>query len=141
MARRNHSDVGVEMGATNGRRARLAVRVILITGASRGIGLAAAAACRDEGAHVVLTDIRDTLGESETRRLGESGTGDGGGRIEYRHLDVRQEGDWETAIGTVLERFGRLDVLVNNAGVYQFAPLGEITEEQFHRQFGTNVLG
>ena len=108
------------MGATNGRRARLAERVVLITGASRGIGLAAAAACRDEGAHVVLTDIRDTLGESETRRLGESGTGDGGGRIEYRHLDVRQEGDWETAIGTVLERFGRLDVLVNNAGITGF---------------------
>ena len=108
------------MGATNERPTRLAERVVLITGASRGIGLAAAAACRREGAHVVLTDIRDALGESEARRLGESGNGGEGGRIEYRHLDVRQERDWEAAIGAVLERFGRLDVLVNNAGITGF---------------------
>ena len=55
--------------------------------------------------------------------------------------DVSNISDVQRLFAETKKAFGRLDVLVNNAGVYQFAPLGEITEEQFHRQFNTNVLG
>lgn len=54
---------------------------------------------------------------------------------------MSKAGDVQRIFAETKKKFGRLDVLVNNAGVYQFAPLEEITEEQFHRQFNTNVLG
>lgn len=108
------------MDEAHGRRGRLVERVVLVTGASRGIGLAAAAACLDEGARVVLTDIRDALGEGEARRLAATRAGGDASRATYVHLDVREEGDWEGAMRAVLERFGRLDVLVNNAGITGF---------------------
>ncbi|HTM49562.1 MAG TPA: SDR family oxidoreductase [Bryobacteraceae bacterium] len=67
-------------------------------------------------------------------------TGKGGKAVAIQG-DVSKSGDVERIFTQTKKEFGRLDVLVNNAGVYQFAPLAEITEEQFHRQFNTNVLG
>jgi len=64
-----------------------------------------------------------------------------GGKAVAVQGDVSKAGDVERLFAVTKKTFGRLDVLVNNAGVYQFAALGEITEEQFHRQFNTNVLG
>ncbi|HET9984272.1 MAG TPA: glucose 1-dehydrogenase [Longimicrobiales bacterium] len=91
---------------------RLHDRVALVTGAARGIGAAIAASFAGEGARVVATDIRDAEGEALARRLA--------GDVAYRRLDVRREDDWVRAIDETLERHGRIDVLVNNAGVTGF---------------------
>jgi NAD(P)-dependent dehydrogenase (short-subunit alcohol dehydrogenase family) len=92
---------------------RIAGRVALITGAARGIGAAIAAAFVAEGAaHVVLTDINDDLGAETALGLGPAAS--------YARLDVREEADWARITGMVLAQFGRLDVLVNNAGITGF---------------------
>jgi NAD(P)-dependent dehydrogenase (short-subunit alcohol dehydrogenase family) len=92
---------------------RLAGHIALITGAARGIGAAIAAAFVAEGAaHVLLTDITDELGQESAQRLGAAAS--------YAHLDVREEADWARITSTVLVQFGRLDVLVNNAGITGF---------------------
>ena len=64
-----------------------------------------------------------------------------GGKAVAVQGDVSKASDVKRIFAETKKAFGRLDVLVNNAGVYQFAPLGDITEEQFHRQFNTNVMG
>jgi NAD(P)-dependent dehydrogenase (short-subunit alcohol dehydrogenase family) len=88
---------------------RLDDKTALVTGAARGIGEAVGAAFVREAASVVLTDIRDELGRDVAERLGPGAL--------YEHLDVRDEAQWVKAVDRVLERFGRLDVLVNNAGI------------------------
>lgn len=91
---------------------RLEAKVTLVTGAARGIGAAIASAFIREGAYAVLTDIHDSMGEATVRGLGE--------RAVYRRLDVREESDWQRVLSEVLDRWGRLDVLVNNAGITGF---------------------
>lgn len=91
---------------------RLDGKITLITGAARGIGLATARAFVHEGARVVVTDIRDDAGAREAAALGPSAS--------YRRLDVREEDDWRAVTDAVVETHGRLDVLVNNAGITGF---------------------
>jgi len=91
---------------------RLDGKVALMTGAARGIGAAVAERFAAEGARVVLTDIRDEEGAATAERIG--------GEAAYLRLDVRLEEDWDAAMAWVAERFGRLDVLVNNAGITGF---------------------
>ncbi len=91
---------------------RLDGKVALVTGAARGIGGACATAMWREGAHVLLTDVRDDEGAACAGPMGDAAL--------YRRLDVRREEDWEGAMAEVLARWGRLDVLVNNAGVTGF---------------------
>src|SRR5690349_16837209 len=93
---------------TSGRR-RLAGKVALITGASRGIGAAIARAFHDAGAHVCLSDVEIAGGEELARELGAG--------AEFRKLDVRQEDDWARATHDILHTQRRLDVLVNNAAI------------------------
>lgn len=91
---------------------RLAHKVVLITGAARGIGAAIATEFVKQGAFVFVTDIDDALGIQLVANLGE--------QAKYLHLDVRQEQQWQVVCAQVLDRFGRLDVVVNNAGITGF---------------------
>jgi NAD(P)-dependent dehydrogenase (short-subunit alcohol dehydrogenase family) len=91
---------------------RLSGKTALVTGAAPGIGEAIAAAFIDEGARVVVTDIADDAGQALAQRLGADAA--------YRRLDVREEGDWARVTQEVLELFGKLDIVVNNAGITGF---------------------
>lgn len=91
---------------------RVEGKVALVTGAARGIGRATAELLAEEGACVVVTDLRDAEGHAVAGAIGA--------RAAYLNLDVRDEDGWEGAIAFAEERFGWLDVLVNNAGVTGF---------------------
>ncbi len=112
---------------------RLHGRVALITGAARGQGEAAARLFLAEGAKVVLTDILD----DEGKRLAED-LGDG---ALYTHLDVRSAEDWSAAVTLAQETFGRLDALVNNAGVCDIGTVEEMPAEKFMAVCEVNQLG
>jgi NAD(P)-dependent dehydrogenase (short-subunit alcohol dehydrogenase family) len=88
---------------------RLAGKVALVTGGSRGQGEAIGAALVNQGASVVLADVLDDAGEQVAKGLGE--------RCRYVHLDVTDEGQWAEAVNETSEHFGPLNVLVNNAGI------------------------
>jgi NAD(P)-dependent dehydrogenase (short-subunit alcohol dehydrogenase family) len=97
----------------------MAGKIALVTGASRGIGLGIARAFVAEGATVVMTDIRDELGQRECRAINERSTASNA-RAAYQHLDVREERDWVRVTDWIIATFGALDVLVNNAGITGF---------------------
>lgn len=92
--------------------ARLAGKIALVTGGARGIGEAIARAFVAAGATVVVTDIRDDLGTALVAELGHTAS--------YRRLDVRREPDWDEVTAAVLADWGRLDIVVNNAGITGF---------------------
>jgi 3-oxoacyl-[acyl-carrier protein] reductase len=116
---------------------KLKNKVAVVTGASKGIGAGIAKALAAEGASVVVN--YDSSKEGADRVVAE--IAEKGGKAVAVQGDVAKAADVQRIFAETTKAFGRLDVLVNNAGVYQFAPLAEITEEQFHRQFNTNVLG
>src|ERR1051326_566862 len=122
-----------------GRRAmnKLQNKVAVVTGASKGIGAGIAKALGAEGASVV---VNYASSKKDADRIVAEITKSGGKAIAVQG-DVSKSPDVERLFGETRKAFGTVDVLVNNAGIYQFAALGEITEEQFHRQFNTNVLG
>jgi NAD(P)-dependent dehydrogenase (short-subunit alcohol dehydrogenase family) len=111
--------------------------VVLITGALTGIGRATALAFAKEGAHVVVSGRRDEEGKklvADMRKLG--------GEAEFIRADVRHEEEVRKLIDKTVERFGRLDVAVNNAGTEGTpGPVSEQTAESFAATFDTNVLG
>lgn len=116
---------------------KLKGKVAVVTGASKGIGAGIAKGLAAEGASVVVNYATSKDGAD---RLVAEITGKGGKAIAVQG-DVAKAADVQRIFAETKKAFGKLDVLVNNAGVYQFAPLEEITEEQFHRMFNTNVLG
>ena len=86
-----------------------------------------------EGARVVIADILDEEGNALADELGEAAA--------YVHLDVTDRAQWADAVATTVERFGSLNVLVNNAGIANFAPIGEYTGEQWDTLIGINLTG
>jgi 3-oxoacyl-[acyl-carrier protein] reductase len=116
---------------------KLTGRVAVVTGASKGIGAGIAKALAAEGASVVVNYASSKEGADKV--VAEI-TGKGGKAIAVKG-DVAKLADVQQIFAETKKAYGKLDVLVNNAGVYEFAPLADITEEQFHRQFNTNVLG
>ena len=112
-------------------------KVAVVTGASKGIGAGIAKGLAAAGAKVVVNYASSK--PSADRVVGEI-TRDGGTAIAVQG-DVSKAADVQRLFADTKQAFGSLDVLVNNAGVYQFASLGDSTESEFHRQFGTNVLG
>ncbi len=129
---------------------RLEGKSILLTGAGGGLGAAQARLMAKEGALLMLAN----LPEDPIIAEGKPPTGlwdntqavakeirDAGGKAEVVALDVTQEDQWETAIAKTVEAFGKLDVLVNNAGIYYHAGLLDHTIEKFHQIVGVNQLG
>src|SRR3954465_9362133 len=94
---------------------RMDGKVALITGSARGMGAETARVFVEEGAKVVVSDLLDGQGEVVAKELGEHAI--------YVHLDVREETDWANAIAATKERFGKLNVLINNAAILQVAPV------------------
>jgi 3-oxoacyl-[acyl-carrier protein] reductase len=116
---------------------KLAGKVAVVTGASKGIGAGIAKELAAAGAAVVVNYASSKEGAD---RVVAEITGSGGKAIAVQG-DVSKAADVQRLFAETKKAFGTLDVLVNNAGVYQFAPLEDVTESEFHRQFNTNVLG
>ncbi|QCP50348.1 glucose 1-dehydrogenase [Trinickia violacea] len=112
---------------------RLQDKVTIVTGAARGQGEATARLFAAEGARVVLTDVLKHEGEQVARSIGESA-------IFLEH-DVSDEAAWAAVVESTLERFGQVDVLVNNAAVCLFAPLMNTGKADFDRMLSINLLG
>jgi 3-oxoacyl-[acyl-carrier protein] reductase len=112
-------------------------KVAIVTGASKGIGAAIAKGLAAAGAAVVVNYASSR--EGADRVVAEIARA--GGRAIAVAADVSKAGDVQRLFDATKKAFGALDVLVNNAGIYRFAPIEEVTEEEFHRQFNTNVLG
>lgn len=115
---------------------RVSNKVAIVTGAAAGLGRASVRLLAREGARVVLTDIAD----EEGARLAQA-IADEGGEALYLHHDVAREGDWEAVMRSTLDRFGRLDVLVNNAGVGWGGPPEEETLERWRKLMSVNLDG
>jgi 3-oxoacyl-[acyl-carrier protein] reductase len=116
---------------------KLANKVAVVTGASKGIGAGIAKSLAAEGAAVVVNYASSKEGADKV--VAEIVAK--GGKAVAVQGDVAKAADVQRIFAETKKAFGTLDVLVNNAGVYQFAPLEAVTEEQFRRQFDTNVLG
>lgn len=116
---------------------KLAGKVALVTGASKGIGAAIAKALAAEGAKVVVNYASSKAGADA---VVEAITAAGGKAVAVKG-DVSKAEQAQGLIDAAVREFGRLDVLVNNSGVYEFGTIEEITEEHYHRQFNVNVLG
>ncbi|GAA3107943.1 glucose 1-dehydrogenase [Rhizobium viscosum] len=116
---------------------KLAGKVALVTGASKGIGAAIAKALAAEGAKVVVNYASSKAGADA---VVEKITAAGGKAIAVQG-DVSKAEQVKGLVDATIKEFGRLDVLVNNSGVYEFGAIEEITEEHYHRQFNVNVLG
>ncbi len=116
---------------------KLKNKVAVVTGASKGIGANIAKALAAEGAAVVVNYASSK--EGADRVVAEIAAR--GGKAVAVQGDVSKAADVDRIFAETKKKFGTLDVLVNNAGVYEFTPLAEVTEEKFHRLFNTNVLG
>lgn len=117
--------------------AKLAGKVAVVTGASKGIGASIAEHLAAAGASVVVNYASSKEGAD---RVVKEITSRGGKAVAVQ-ADLSKPADVKRLFAESHKAFGRLDVLVNNAGIYQFAPLDDVTPELFHKQFDLNVLG
>jgi 3-oxoacyl-[acyl-carrier protein] reductase len=112
-------------------------KVAVVTGASKGIGAAIAQALAADGASVVVNyDSSKAGADAVVANIAKTG-----GRAVAVRGNVSKPADAQGIIDAAVNTFGRLDILVNNSGVYEFGPIEAITEENFHKMFNTNVLG
>ncbi|ANQ42574.1 oxidoreductase [Gluconobacter oxydans] len=116
---------------------KLSGKVAIITGASKGIGAGIAKALAEAGAAVVVNYASSKSGADAV----VSAITSNGGQAVAVQGDVSRKSDAQAIVDTAISQFGRLDILVNNSGVYEFASIDEITEDHFHRLFNINVLG
>ena len=116
---------------------KLKGKVAIVTGASKGIGAAIARVLGAEGASVVVNYASSKAGADVV----VDAIVKAGGKAVAVRGDVSKAADAQAIVDAAIKEYGRLDVLVNNSGVYEFAPLEAITEEHYHKQFNVNVLG
>jgi 3(or 17)beta-hydroxysteroid dehydrogenase len=110
---------------------RLSGKVIVITGGASGMGAATVSRCVEEGAHVFSTDIQAELGIEEARRAGAA----------FLLHDVADGESWTSVIATVLEQHGRLDALMNNAGIVTKMSIEDVDHETWNRVLSVNLTG
>jgi 3alpha(or 20beta)-hydroxysteroid dehydrogenase len=108
-------------------------KVALISGGARNIGGASARMLVDEGAQVVIGDLLDEEGAALAVQLGEA--------ARYVHLDVTEDADWRSAVEFTVAEFGKLDVLVNNAGIFNGGQLQRYKTEQWQQMLDVNLTG
>jgi len=108
-------------------------KVAIITGGAQGMGAADARMLVAEGAKVVIGDILDEPGQALADELGDA--------ARYVHLDVSDEEQWQAAVDAALAAFGKVNVLVNNAGIVQVAPLKSLDVDKWNRVLAVNLTG
>ncbi|MFP3991807.1 glucose 1-dehydrogenase [Streptomyces sp. E11-3] len=113
-------------------------RVVIITGAARGQGEQEARLFAGEGAKVVLADVLDDQGAAVAKEIAEEAGED---RARYVHLDVGREDDWTAAVAAAKEAFGKVDGLVNNAGILRFNALVDTPLDEFMQVVQVNQVG
>lgn len=111
-------------------------KVALVTGGAMGIGRACAERLAAEGAMVAITDVADDAGEAVVRGINASG-----GTAIYRHHDVTSEAEWQEIVAEVTDHFGKLNILVNNAGIAIAGPITEMSLADFRKQNQVNLEG
>jgi len=116
---------------------KLTGKVAIVTGASKGIGSAIARSLAAEGASVIVNYASSKAGADAV----VSAIISAGGKAVAVRGDVSKATEAQGVIDAAIKNFGRLDILVNNSGVYEFSPIESFTEEQFHKTFNINVLG
>lgn len=112
---------------------RVEGKVALISGGARNIGGASARLLVEEGAKVVIGDLLDEEGQALAEELGDS--------ARYVHLDVTSDEDWRAAVALTVAEFGRLDVLFNNAGIFNGGPLSRYKQSQWQEMLDVNLTG
>jgi 3alpha(or 20beta)-hydroxysteroid dehydrogenase len=130
-ARRTGAD---EKNNEERRMARLQDKVAIVTGAAQGIGAASAAALAAEGAIVIATDLKQAVGEATVAAIR-----DAGGRAEFATLDASDRAGWDRVVADAVARHGRIDVLVNNAGIDIAATIDDARIEDFQRILEINL--
>lgn len=111
-------------------------KVALISGAARGQGEAQARLFAREGARIVLADVLDEDGERVAASIVDAGA-----EAVYQHLDVREEGDWGSVVQRALDAFGRLDVLINNAGIFRLGRIEDLKLDDYMEVIRINQVG
>jgi 3-oxoacyl-[acyl-carrier protein] reductase len=119
------------------KNGKLNGKVAVVTGASKGIGAGIAKQLAAEGAAVV---VNYASSKSDADKVVDE-IAKAGGKAVAVQASVAKKAEVEKLFAAAEKAFGKIDILINNAGVYEFAPIEEVTEQQFHRMFDTNVLG
>src|SRR4051794_20140769 len=127
----------VRKSQEGGPMAKLSGKVAVVTGASKGIGAEIARHLAAEGASVVVNYASSKTGADKV----VADITKAGGKAVAVGGDVSKKAEAEGIIDAAVKNYGKLDILVNNSGVYEFAPIEAVTEESFHRLFNINVLG
>ena len=113
--------------------ARLEGKIAIVTGSARGTGAETAKLFCQEGARVCIADIREEEGSVHAKSLGDAAF--------FQHLDVRDEASWEACVATVRERFGPVDILVNNAAILDVGPITEFDPSVARDILDVNLVG
>ncbi len=111
--------------------ARLESKIAIVTGGASGLGEGMAQRFAEEDAKVIITDIDETRGNAVAEKLG----------AQFKKHDVASEAEWENIIAATTSEHGRLDVLVNNAGIFTSCPVDETDLEEFQKVINVNVVG
>jgi 3-oxoacyl-[acyl-carrier protein] reductase len=114
---------------------RLQNRIAIVIGAARGIGAGIAERFLEEGASVVIADVEAAIGEATAERLG------GIGPCAFVRADVGSKNDVDAVVAAALERFGRLDIMVQNAGIFPWTLIENIAPEEWDRVLAVNLRG